>query len=50
MHFSLPVYGDTGEMISDNIFCGRMLVRRDADGRLYLYDIVRIKKRNVQPA
>lgn len=48
--FGIPVYDNNGELISYNIFSARMLVRRDVDGKMYLYDFVRTKKEGVQPA
>ncbi len=48
--FGIPVYNDDGELDRYNIFSAKMLVRRDADGKLYLYDFVRTKKEGVQPA
>ena len=40
----IPVYDEEGELLRYNIFSSRMLVRCDADGKLYLYDFIRIKK------
>lgn len=48
--FGLPVYDENGELERYNIFGARILIRRDKDGKLYLYDIVRTKKRNEQAA
>lgn len=48
--FGLPVYDGGGNLERYNIFSTRMLVRRDADGKNYLYDMVRTKKRNEQAA
>lgn len=48
--FGIPVYDDEGELERYNIFSVKMLVRRDGDGKLYLYDLVRTKKEGVQPA
>lgn len=47
--FGIPVYGEDGELERYNIFGARILVRRDKDGNLYLYDIVRIKKETSKP-
>lgn len=47
--FGIPVYNDEGILESYNIFRARILVRRDADGKLYLYDIVTIKKETSRP-
>lgn len=43
--FALPVYDDkSGEVCRYNIFFARMLVRHDADGKKYHYDLLAIKK------
>lgn len=42
--FGIPVYSEFGENERYNIFRARMLVRCDVSGRLFLYDIVQIKK------
>ena len=47
--FGLPVYNDTGELVRYNIFSARMLIRRDKNKNLYLYDFVRIKKETCSP-
>ena len=41
--FALPVY-DNGEIDRYNIFHASMLVRHSNDGKMYLYDIIDIKK------
>lgn len=48
--FGLPVYNEGGNLERYNIFSSRMLVRRDVDGKLYLYDFVRIKKETSKPS
>lgn len=47
--FGIPVYNEQGELERYNIFTARILVRRDQDGKLYLYDITRIKKETSRP-
>ena len=47
--FGIPVYDENGNLARYNIFGARMLIRCDADGRLYLYDFVRIKKETSKP-
>lgn len=47
--FGIPVYTEDGELERYNIFRARMLVRCDADGKLYLYDFVRTKKETRSP-
>jgi len=46
---ALPVYSDEGNFERYNIFKLRMLVRHDADGKLYLYDFLRTKKETSSP-
>lgn len=47
--FGIPVYDENGELEKYNIFRARILVRRDKDGKLYLYDVVTIKKETSRP-
>ena len=47
--FGLPVYGEDGELERYNIFHVEMLIRHDADGKRYLYDVVNIKKETGTP-
>ncbi len=47
--FGIPVYSDLGEIERYNIFKARMLVRCDENKKLYLYDIVQIKKEMSRP-
>ena len=42
--FALPVYHDDGKVGRYNVFHASMLIRHDNDGKLYLYDILDIKK------
>lgn len=49
VRFGLPVYEENGTLIRYNIFSARMLVRHDADGKMYLYDILRTKKEASNP-
>ncbi len=46
----LPVYDEGGELLRYNVFKFRMLVRHDADGKLYLYDFLRTKKETSSPS
>ncbi len=48
--FAIPIYDKSGDIDRYNVFVVDMLVRRAADGKLYLYDFVRTKKEGVQPA
>lgn len=43
--FAIPVYDDAGELAGYNVFKSRILVRHAKDGKLYLYDILRTKKK-----
>lgn len=47
--FGIPVYSEEGILERYNIFRARILVRRDEDGKLYLYDVVTIKKETSRP-
>ena len=42
--FSLPVYGENGEIEWYNVFRAVALIRHNMDRRMYLYDIMKIKK------
>ncbi len=44
IRFSLPKCDDKGNIVGNNNFQGRMIIRHDNDGKKYLYDIVDIKK------
>lgn len=44
VRFSLPTCDDSGNVIGRNHFQGRMIIRCDANGKKYLYDIIDIKK------
>lgn len=46
--FALAVFDDNGEVDHYNVFNVRLVVRHDADDKMYLYDIIEIKKRNEQ--
>ena len=47
--FALPVYGSDREVERYNIFHASLLVRHDEDGKMYLYDIIDIKKETGNP-
>ena len=47
--FGIPVYDADGNLERYNIYTARILVRRDQNKKLYLYDIVRIKKEASRP-
>ncbi len=42
--FALPVCDDNGQLAGYNVFHVIMVVRHEQDGKMYLYDIVNIKK------
>lgn len=48
-HFALPVLDEQGRAERYNVFHASMLVRHDEDGKLYLYDILDIKKETGNP-
>lgn len=43
--FALPVYTDNGEVERYNVYHASMLLRHANDGKMYLYDILDIKKK-----
>ena len=45
----IPKYDENGELEGYHIYSAKMLVRRDEDGKLYLYDFVRTKKETSSP-
>ena len=47
--FGIPKYDENGELEGYHIYSAKMLVRRDEDGKLYLYDFVRTKKETRSP-
>ncbi len=42
--FALPVYDNNGEIEQYNVFNVIMIIRHAEDGKMYLYDIMNIKK------
>mgnify|MGYP006947964784 FL=1 len=42
--FALPIFDGEGEINHFNVFRIIMVVRQDKDGKMYLYDIIDIKK------
>lgn len=47
--FALPVYDEEGHVERYNVFHASMLIRHANDGKLYLYDILDIKKETSNP-
>ena len=43
--FALPVYSEDGNVERYNIFSARLLIRHASSGKMYLYDILEIKKK-----
>ena len=48
-YFELPVYDEDREIERYNCFRATMLIRHSADGKKYLYDILKIKKETSNP-
>lgn len=42
--FALPVYDGNGNIERYNVFSARLLIRHAASGKMYLYDVLEIKK------
>lgn len=47
--FALPVYGESGDVERYNMFHASMIVRHDENGKMYLYDVMDIKKETGNP-
>ena len=47
--FALPVYGESGEVERYNVFSARLLIRHAASRKMYLYDVLEIKKETSKP-
>ncbi len=47
--FAIPVYRDDEEVERYNIFHASLIVRYSEDGKLYLYDVIDIKKETSNP-
>lgn len=47
--FALPVYDEVGEIERYNVFHTSLIVRHSEDKKLYLYDILDIKKETSNP-
>lgn len=43
--FALPVYDEKGMVQRYNVFHASLLVRHANDGKMYLYDVIDIKKK-----
>lgn len=47
--FALPIYNEHGEIERYNVFHASMIIRHANDGKMYLYDIIDIKKETSTP-
>ena len=47
--FALPVYDETGRLQRYNLFHASLLIRHANDGKMYLYDVIDIKKETSNP-
>lgn len=47
--FAIPKYDNDGELAGYNVFKGRLVIRHAKDGKMYLYDVLRIKKETSKP-
>ena len=43
--FALPIYDENGEIERYNVYHASMLFRHDNNGKIYLYDVLDIKKK-----
>lgn len=47
--FALPVFDDAGEVLRYNVFHVEIIIRHAEDKKLYLYDVMNIKKETSTP-
>ena len=47
--FALPVYDETGSVQRYNVFHASLLIRHSNDGKMYLYDVIDVKKETSNP-
>ena len=47
--FALPVLDEKGEVMRYNVFCAELLLRHSENQKLYLYDLINIKKETGTP-
>lgn len=47
--FAIAIYNNDGEVERYNVYKARMIIRHDADGKKYLYDVINIKKEPSTP-
>ena len=48
-YFALPVYSNSGNIERYNVFHASLLIRHANNGKMYLYDIIDIKKETSTP-
>ena len=48
-YFALTVYGDNGVIERYNVFHTSLIIRHANDGKMYLYDVIDIKKETSTP-
>lgn len=47
--FAIPIFDDYGEVLRYNVFQAELVIRHAEDKKLYLYDIINIKKETSTP-
>lgn len=47
--FALPIFDDDGGILRYNVFHVKLVIRHAVDRKLYLYDIINIKKETSTP-
>ena len=47
--FALPVFSEDGNVERYNVFHASLLIRYDNNGKMYLYDVIDIKKETSNP-
>lgn len=47
--FAIPVLDNDGSLLYHNVYIGTLIVRHDKNGKLYLYDLINIKKETSTP-
>ena len=47
--FALPVYAEEGRVGRYNVYRAELIIRHAADHKLYLYDVINIKKETSTP-
>ena len=47
--FALPIFDENGEVMRYNVFHPELVIRHSSDGKLYLFDVINIKKETGLP-